>query len=370
MTDGYFTYRLAQDDKCVKRAHNAPFAMSHAPQSSSKSQAEGQVGSLSADGFVSPSALEHRHHKERLVILKAINLFLFWRRNDAKSIIFKSLFWGAFAWLAVGIFTNVTSALIAGGIIAAMAAVKYALINRRENAKLLAKLGGDPEKLAAFKMQMKGKGMAGALMTEMLRAELDDDFDDDDEVSEIDDETRAANQQALTEIIDQMTELCITGGYADQQACEEAANTLRKDYEDGDEQPTSETVIEVFLENNHIGFDPEDFINEGDHADLVETFSAATNGKWLIENCRSTHDDVSDKWVVQFTEKGQEKTWRFAQSRDLLNDKFLQQLIAYTESRSGHIVTILDTDEYVSAVCLPREIHNHFFGTGELQQVA
>ncbi len=81
------------------------------------------------------------------MLSKLINLFFLWRRNNLPSIVFKSFFWGGIAWFGVGIFTDLKTALIGGGAAALLAAVRYTMQNRKEHALLLAKVGGDKEKL-------------------------------------------------------------------------------------------------------------------------------------------------------------------------------------------------------------------------------
>ena len=113
------------------------------------------------------------------MLLKLIGVVLFWRRNNAPSIVFKSLTWGALAWLAVGIFTSFNTAVIGGIAAAGLAAVKYTLKNLKRRKKLLEKVGGDKEKLKQLQAATNKKGFAGALINEMLHAEIDDDDDED-----------------------------------------------------------------------------------------------------------------------------------------------------------------------------------------------
>lgn len=301
----------------------------------------------------------------------AIKLFFFWRRNNFQSIVFKSVFWGGVAWLATGIFTNLMSALVAGGVIAAMSAVKYTLQNRKEYARLVGLVDGDMDKLAALQKKLSEKGFAGGLMTEMLRAELHDDDDDEDEddVCEISEAERQENLQSTTAAIENLTELCLTGGYATAETCATAKNTLLEEYGDGEESLELEVLLEEFLPDNVLSFSTEDYVDEDDHASLVGMFSEATNGKWTVKDCHSHYDEEASRWAVSFSEQGKVKSWRFQQKNDWLSEKFLQQLINYTQARSGYIVTVLDSEEFVSAVCLPPELHTALIGK-EAQQAA
>ena len=285
----------------------------------------------------------------------AIKLFFFWRRNNFQSIVFKSAFWGGVAWLATGIFTNLMSALIAGGVIAAMSVVKYTLQNRKEYARLVDLVDGDMDKLAALQKQLSDKGVAGGLMTEMLRAELHDDEEDD--VCEISEAERTENLESTKAAIENLAELCLTGGYAPAENCATAKATLLEEYGDGEESLELEVLLEEFLPDNVLSFSTEDYVDEDDHASLVEMFAEATNGKWAVKDCHSHYDEEASRWAVSFSEQGKVKSWRFQQQNDCLSEKFLQQLINYTQARSGYIVTVLDSEEFVSAVCLPPELH-------------
>lgn len=299
------------------------------------------------------------------MLLKVMNIVLFWRRNNVPSIIFKSLFWGALAWLLVGIFTSFTTALIGGAAAAGLAAAKYAMRARKDEKALLKSVGGDKEQLKKLKGTMKAKGFAGGLMTEMIRSEVGDGDDDDYEAPELDEATLAANKATTSAKIEKMTELCVAGKYLSKEAAAEAAEELLEEYSDGNSVPGEGEYICAFLPDNMLSFDPEDYVDDDDHADLVQEFASATNGKWTIENPTSKHDAESDKWVVSFSENGKQKTWRFAQSRDALSEKFLMQVIAYAESRSGY-VSIVDTeDEFAQVTLLPPEIHEELYGAGE-----
>jgi len=92
------------------------------------------------------------------VILKAIHLYLFWRRNHLPSIVFKCLVWAALAWLVVSAFSTATNALICAAAAVIAATIHYTRQARNERKQLLAKLGDDPEKLAQMESMLNGKG--------------------------------------------------------------------------------------------------------------------------------------------------------------------------------------------------------------------
>lgn len=285
------------------------------------------------------------------------------------SIFFKSAVWGGIAWLAVGMFTNVKLALIAGGVIALMSATKYGLQSRKQTAKLLAMVDGDQEKYKALKAKLDVPGMGGTLMREMLSAELDDNDFDDEEVHEISDQERQQNIDDTQQKIATFRSICLNENLASETHCEEAQQELMESYGDGEEALEVEQLVEAFLPDNSIGICTEDYINDDDHASLVETFSKATNGRWVIENCTSSYDETAERWVVSFDEGGKSKAWKFAQHGDWLNSKFLDQVIKYTESKSGYSITILESEDFVNLVCLPPSIHAAFMDD-QMDQVA
>lgn len=306
------------------------------------------------------------------MIARAIQVVFFWRRNNLPSIVFKSVVWGSIAWLAVGMFTNLRLALIAGAVISLMCAIKYGMQKRKEAAKLLAMVDGDQEKYKALRAKLDMPGMGGALMREMLNAELSDDDDDyeEQEHEALSDELRQQNIENTKLQISRLKTLCLDEKLASIDQCDEAERELMESYGDGEETLELEQLIEAFLPENSLGFCAEDYINEGDHASLVESFAEATNGRWVIEDCTSHFDESSERWVVSFSENGKSKSWKFAQQGDWLNNKFLDQLIKYTEIKSGYSISVLDSEDFVSLVCLPPSIHAAFINDDQLDQVA
>lgn len=303
------------------------------------------------------------------MLIKLLNIVLFWRRNHLPSIVFKTLTWAFLAWLAVGIFTSFRTALIAGCAAGIVAALRYTLRNRKEHARLLVAADGDPQKLAGIKKMMNEKGIAGSFMTELIRDGLHDD-DPEDEPVEIDEETRAANIAQLKEKTSRLSELCVQGGYLSAEDSKEAAEALLEEYADGEYACSTESYIEAFLPDNIVSFIDEDFCNDDDHAGLVEEFAQATNGNWKIDQCHSHHDEDSDKWLVSFTENGSQKTWRFSQAGDRLNLKFVEQLVAYVQRQSGYTITQLDQEDFPLYACLPQNIHALLLDTSHKNKAA
>lgn len=303
------------------------------------------------------------------MISKALQLVFFWRRNHLPSIAFKCAFWGLIAWLAVGMFTNVRLALIAAAVIAGMCAIKYGLKNRKQHQKLLQMCDGDPVKLAALKTKLNTPGMAGTLMREMLNAEIDDDDDewDDEDAEPLSEQELQANIKASEMLIKKMSVLVTENALATPEHCKEAESELLSAYSSGEARIDIDELVSEFLPDNAMNICLEDFINEDDHASLVEEFAAATNGRWEIENCTSSYDEDAERWVVTFSESGSNKTWRFAQQGDWLSEKFLQQVISYTESKSGYTITVLDTEDFVSLVCLPAGMVDALNGSAIVQ---
>ncbi len=291
------------------------------------------------------------------MVAKALQLMFFWRRNNVPSIAFKSAFWGLVAWFAVGMFTNVRLALIAAAVIAGMSAIKYALHARKQTRKLMQMCDGDLEKLAALQAKLNTPGMAGNLMREMLNAEMDDDDEHEDDAP-LSEEQRKVNIDTSTLLIQKMITLTRQAELSTDAECQEIERTLLEEYASGDYPLELADVIAACLPDNTLSVYTEDYINEDDHAALVEEFSAATNGCWVIEDCTSSYDEEADDWVVSFKDEGKVKTWRFKQQRDELNENFFHQVINYTQSRSGYTVTILDNDEAISLVCLPQGMYD------------
>jgi len=119
------------------------------------------------------------------MLLKALNIFLLWRRNDLKGIAFKCAVFGFLAWLLVGMFSDLRTALIGGAAAAIVASIRYGIKGQKQNRQLLKKVGGDKEKLKALKAKTKGKGIAGGLMNELIMSEAMDDDDEDYEEIEL-----------------------------------------------------------------------------------------------------------------------------------------------------------------------------------------
>ena len=298
------------------------------------------------------------------MLLKLIGVVLFWRRNNAPSIVFKSLTWGALAWLAVGIFTSFNTAVIGGIAAAGLAAVKYTLKNLKRRKKLLEKVGGDKEKLKQLQAATNKKGFAGALINEMLHAEIDDD--DDEDYTPISDEEKEILQAKLKTRCDELSAALVAGKHFSKEHCDEVTREALEDYSDYDYEPSSADILRIFMPDNVLGFYTEDFCNEDDHAYLVSMFADSTGGKWDAGETSSTYDEENEKWLVNFYDNGEKKTWRFTQRGDELNAKFLDQLIHYTERKSGNVLEVLeDCDEQVEISSLPADIHQLMFERSE-----
>jgi len=158
--------------------------------------------------------------------------------------------------------------------------------------------------------------------------------------------------------------LCLDGGYCTEQHAEKAVEALREYYGDGNFIPEPSAFVEEFLPNGIIVLGSHDYSDGDEHAALVADFSAATHNQWNVENCESHYDANSDKWVVNFDEAGGSKQWRFAQAHDELSEKFLQQVMAYTASKSGYVVSMLYSEdcEEIRVSCLPPDIHQAMVG--------
>ena len=302
------------------------------------------------------------------MILKLFNLFLFWRRNNLPSIIFKSLVWGGLAWLFVGIFTSFKTAVIGGLAASLLAGCKYSLKYFKRRKQLLAKVGGDKEKLKRLEKVTNKGGLGGALFSEMLNEELgmEDDDDDDSYDEEISEEQRAANIAATEKLCTELSDALVKGNHVSLQQCEEATTEITEGYESGEDMPTPIDLLHAFLPQSVLTFMVEDYCNDDDHAALVDMFAESTLGKWDVGNTSSRYDEDADKWLIDLYDNGEKKTWRFSQSADHLNQKFLDQLIQHTQSRSGHIIECLDAeDEFVEMTSLPADIHNLLFADSQ-----
>lgn len=222
--------------------------------------------------------------------------------------------------------------------------------------------GGDKEKIAALKDQSKNTGFAKVLVNEMLLAAADEQYLGDDDFEEITDEEKQSNILATRKLVCSVSKLCVAGGYATSKSCELAETSLLDQFEDGYSVPDVQDIVCAFLPDNYLQIYCSDYTVNCKHADLMRSFSQATNGRWDPGQCSSTYDDEADQWNLIYQENGKNKTWKFRQSNGWLSEKLLTALVAYTEKRSGHIVTILGTDEMVDAVCLPAELHYAIVG--------
>lgn len=303
------------------------------------------------------------------MIFKLIGLFLFWRKNDLLSIVMKCASWAVLTCLLAGIFTGAKTALIAGVAAALVAAGHYALKVRKTNAGLLQMVNGDKEKFAALKDRSKRNGFAGVLVNEMLLAEADEHYPDEDEFEEISDEEKQANLAATQKLVSSVSNLCVASGYAQSRSCKQAEASLLDQFEDGYSVPDVQDIVCAFLPDNYLQIYCRDYTENSQHADLMRSFSQATNGRWDPGQCSSMYDEEADQWNLIYQENGKNKTWKFRQTDGWLSEKFLTALVAYTEKRSGYIVTILGTDEMVDAVCLPAELHYAIIGDARDREV-
>ena len=296
------------------------------------------------------------------MILKLVSLVLFWRRNNIPSIVFKSAFWGVLAWLAVGIFSSFETAVVAGLAASLLASCKYALKYLKRRKAMLNRVGGDKEKYQQLKQATNKGGLGGALLGEMLNAEIEIEDDEDYEEVEVSDEQRASNKASTEKLCADLTRALLAGKYATVAQCQEANQSIEESYGSGDEVPDTNELIQEFLPQCHLAFDTEDYCNENDHASLMDMFAESTLGKWDPGETSSSFDEESEKWLLNFYEDGARKTWRFTQHADHLNAKFVDQLINYTQGRSGNIIHCTDNeDDYVELTSLPAEIHAQFY---------
>ena len=287
------------------------------------------------------------------MIKSLFNLFFLWRSNNPKSIAFKTFFWAALAWFFVGIFTDTKTALIAGGSAAIVAFMRYFMQYRREHARMLELAGGNKEGLKALKKKVGG-GMAGGLVMEMLRADMEaEDFEED----ELSDEEKEKNRGISKSRIDAISSALIASPHINFDENSEYIEEVLEEFSCGDDVAEPLAILTSLLPESELSFDLEDFSDEGDHASLLELFSEATNKNWSPANCTSSFDEENKKWVVTFSENGKTKVWRFNQRGDYLSEKFLCQLINKTEESSEHKIIPIDTDEFYSAICLPKELH-------------
>ena len=279
---------------------------------------------------------------------------------------FKSLVFGGLGFLAAGIFTSPRNALIAGAVAAAMAMMKYVLRARREDAKLLEALGGDKQKLKALKQKFKQSGAAGGLIMEMLRGSMDADEADEDvdplsaeELVEIRAESQA-NLERVLAAIDAHPEISLEGKTERVAELEEQLASAEYVFE-------ARHILAELLEERTVSFGCEDYIDEDDHASLVELFAEATLGAWTPADCKSSFDDSGEKCTVSFKDNGGDQTWRFNQNSDYLSENFLRQLKNYAEERSGLKVVVLECSEHFEAILLPHDFCQQLAGNGLLE---
>jgi len=226
--------------------------------------------------------------------------------------------------------------------LAALAAIKYAFRARKDHKKLLNRVGGDKEQLKRLKANM----------------------------NEPDEETKAANLLAFNTKLEQVKSICASTGFLNAEQIEEASVQMQESYSDGHSAVEPSDYVAYFIEDNTVDIWSEGFDEEDAHAELVNEMAEATNGKWVISDAKSTYDEASKKWVVKFTENSERKTWRFSQSGDELSQKFLRQLVAYAESRSGYVAWADSEDDNVEIVFLPNELYQALLGEEAQQQSA
>jgi hypothetical protein len=285
------------------------------------------------------------------MIKNLFKLFILWRRNDWTSITFKVFFWGFMSFFLTGMFAGTQIGLIGGGVVALAALVKYTLQYIKEQAMLLKAVDGDKAKLKALKTKL-GKGAGFAMVMEMLREESGHE-DEDFEEEALDAATIELNQQQSFERLDSLV-VALESEMAE--ALQEGSELLTevKQHITDSEHPLDTTeLLSIMFSNHEISFCCEDFCNDDDHAYVLEQFAESTQGKWEPTDVSSSYDEDAEKWVVKFTENGKRKAWRFHQSRDWISEKFLNQLIKYTELQSGHKIVMLDEEDAFSALCLP-----------------
>jgi len=162
-----------------------------------------------------------------------------------------------------------------------------------------------------------------------------------------------------------MNRLCAESGLVTAEHCAKVSQELNDEYADGDDVPSQEYLLSEFLPENTLEICAEDFCNDDDHASVVDMFAEATNGNWKIEDCTSSYDEETERWTVKYKEAGKMKGWRFQQSGDWLSNKFLNQVIQQVQAQTGYVVTVLDAEDFISVVCLPRELHGKLLGDND-----
>jgi len=296
------------------------------------------------------------------MIMRLLKVVLFWRRNNIPSIIFKSSVWATLAWLVVGIFSSFQTALIGGAAAFLLAGFRYTVKYFKRKKMLLKKIGGDKEKLKKLQAATNAKGFGGALMNEMLMSELDIDDDDDEESDPLTEEQLAENKAKTTAQCEALTALLVKSEYATEAHCKAATGEIMEYYGSGEYLPEPHELLEEFLPQCVLCISGEDYCDDGDHASIMDELAESTLGKWNPGKAESIYDEETDKWLLHFHEGDAKKTWRFKQNSDYLNGKFLDQLIQYTQAKSGNVIHVYDNDEEIQLTSLPPEIHEHFYG--------
>jgi len=292
----------------------------------------------------------------------AIQLILFWRQNHFPSIACKCVFWATLAWTSISVMTNTQFALAGAVIIAAMSAVKYALSRQAQTRKLKELCNGDVDKLSRLQKKLSSSGMAGTFMREMLVKDMDSKENDCMDLAEPSKDELQANINASNKLIEKMARLTRAAGLGSYQHCIEIEADLLSAYSSGEYKIGVDELVSEFLPDNVLCICAGDYNDDGDHASLIEAFSASTNGIWAVSDCSSGYDQQTQSWVVNFTDSGKRKTWQVAQQSNGLSKAFIQQVINYTESRSGYTVTILDDTSLISLVCLPDGMYEELVG--------
>jgi hypothetical protein len=286
------------------------------------------------------------------MIKNLFKLFILWRRNDWSSITFKVIFWGCLSFFLTGMFAGTQIGLIGGGVLASAALIKYTIQYFKEQAMLLKAVDGDKAKLNALKAKL-GKGAGFAMVMEMLREESSYDDEDESDVEMIDAATIEKNQQLSLDRLNSLV-LALESEMTDAlQEGSELIAELKQHITESEHSLDTTELLSIMFSSHEISFCCEDFCNDDDHAYVLEQFAESTQGIWEPTEVSSSYDEETEKWVVKFTENGKRKAWRFHQSRDWISEKFLNQLIKYTELQSGHKIVMLDEQDAFSALCLP-----------------
>jgi len=296
---------------------------------------------------------------------KALYLFFFWRRNDWRSIVFKTIVWWLIAWLIASLFSSSNQSFYIATAFACFAGLRYSLLNHFETQRLLALVKGDQQQLKYLKSRLHHSGIAGALMSEMLRTEMEQNNDLLDS-AEVGAELQAANLIETRRVLNHVTDTCLAGGFITHKRYNQSRAQLLDEYGDGQLALSIDVALEECLPERVLSFAADEHNEDDDHAALVRAFAAATGGMWVIKNCTSYFDVTTNRWTVALEEANNvTKTWRFEQHSDLLSETFLEQLVRYTELRTNHAVTVLDSEDVITVVCLPLTLHHALCGSGE-----